>query len=528
MKRTSIDRSKTFFSSPFIEQYRKGELDSLYSYKPSLADAIQRIADRKDFDMEIRNTLCNSLLKQYDKASIDLADQSPVKENIYALLNPTTYTVTTGQQIHIGLGPLYVLYKILDALKIAREVEQSVPGIAVVPVFWMASEDHDREEIETIHLFGKDLIWDTDQTGAVGRMTVDGVGELWEDIRSNFNLDEGLESFVNAAREAYEGGTIADGFRRLLHRYFETEGLVILDGDDRSLKQVMTGVWKDELLGKNAEALTLGTENVKKAGYKPQVVVRPCNLFLLRDKQRLRLEVNDQEIHTAEGEFVCAKDKVEDFVLKNAEALSPNAALRPLYQETILPNLVYVGGGAELKYWGQLKPLFTNYRQNMPVLHLRTSGVIVPSKVLEKAGIEDVSVLFEEEKELVSHFGQDAKEKMRRAEEGLEDIIQRIKAYKEMLHSDNQGYNHDSTVDKIVKRLEVILETHLNRMHLNHEKDHHLNKVLKIRSKYFNSAEIQERIAHLMAFSAIFDPISPEMGSGFGFENSFKINICIA
>ncbi|MDB4107515.1 bacillithiol biosynthesis cysteine-adding enzyme BshC, partial [Bacteroidia bacterium] len=375
MEIRQVDRSETFFHSPFIADYYSDKFDDLRTYKPQLSELGKAIEGKATFSTEKREILVNDFYRQYAESGIN-TESSEVGTNIELLQRSDAFTITTGQQIHIGLGPLYVLYKIFDVLAICNEARELYPDKYFIPVFWMASEDHDLEEIQDVPLFGKNYHWETSQKGPVGRMNPKGVSKIFNEIEEDFNLDNDQIEFVNICREAYStSDNLSQSFRKILHHYFAHEGLIIMDADSVILKNSCQTVLTDELQSKNFASLQNSTERFESKGYKRQLIIRECNLFDLSSGDRLKVKSKqDKTASAVEGN--------ESFY-----NLSPNAALRPFYQEWILPNLVYVGGGSEVKYWMQLKGLFDNYSVPMPIIHLRTSCMSFSRKSL---GILDV------------------------------------------------------------------------------------------------------------------------------------------
>ena len=271
-----------------MSKYLNGDgLKNCYSVSPDIDNVPQLIDGKKDFSKATREVLVNALRKQYSTSDIDLSN-SLVGENIESLKDSNTYTITTGQQIHVGLGPLYVLYKILNVIQLSRDASNKYPNFKFVPVFWMATEDHDLEEIQTIHLFGKDFSWKTDQSGAVGRMNTDGISELIEQIENETRPPLFMKKFLDRCKKAYKADNLSIATRNLVHEYFAQLGLVLIDGDDKDLKGLFRSVMIEELQGKNIKSFESGTNGIMDAGFEPQIFIREINLFYLENGLRER------------------------------------------------------------------------------------------------------------------------------------------------------------------------------------------------------------------------------------------------
>ena len=516
-----LNRTETHFSSDFIEAYLHSEnLKEFYSYEPNSKGLKKRIEDRSSFGSENRALLVKSIRNQYAKGGIDLSD-SPVALSLNKLEQENCYTVTTGQQIHLGLGPLYVLYKVLNTIKLADEISQN-EQIDAVPVFWMATEDHDLEEVQEIIIFGKHYRWDTDQTGAVGRMSTGGITSLLQSIEEELNLNQSQIDFLALAKKCYNLTNYADANRKLIHSLFERYGLIVLDADDQSLKSAMKEVFDHELRSKNYEALSRSTKQFELQNYGSQVYVRDINLFYLSLNGRSRI-IKEEGGFYANDEFLCKDNEIQDFVAKNYHHISPNVLLRPLYQELILPNLIYVAGPSELKYWMQLKGLFEQYNLQLPLLFLRTSNIVLREKQLNKMDINDLSTFFMTDEDIITSMS----EKMAEIEQKLQlKIDSSRRALKELSETSSEllaGFSLDSKLKKIDPKLSEIEQLISGRIKHLAQNNGKLNAVLKYKNTHFHAKNPQERVKHMVEFPEL---LNVDWGNKnlFGFDNLLKLN----
>jgi bacillithiol biosynthesis cysteine-adding enzyme BshC len=378
-----IDFTRTGNFSRLFLDYVAGDpkLSHTYSFPPSV-QGFERALSYRKFPAGKRKKLYEVLKQQYDGVDCDLA----VRSNLELLKGDNTFTVTTGHQLNIFSGPLFFLYKIITTINIAKELAVQYPEYNFVPVYWMATEDHDFEEINHVFVGGERYEWQTDQTGAVGRFKTDGLAELADQIEGRTGL----------FREAYANNeTLAEAVRCYVNKLFHGEGLVVLDADDPVLKAAFIDVVKDDLVQHSAyHCVTRRSQHLTDNGYRPQLNPREINLFYLAGNLRKRIVRAGDRYQVVESEISFAKEELLELVEKSPEKFSPNVILRPLYQEMILPNLGYVGGPAELAYWLQLKEMFDEFKVDFPVLMPRNFGLYVPGNIQRK--IEKLNIKYDQ------------------------------------------------------------------------------------------------------------------------------------
>jgi len=299
-----------------------------------------------------------------------------------ALLQENTFTVTTGHQLNIFTGPLYVIYKIVSTINLAKQLKKAMPEYNFVPVYWMATEDHDFEEIASFNLFGQKYTWETDQRGAVGEMNLSGISKIFDELKDQPEI----------FRRAYsENDTLAGAVRQYMHELFGKYGLVCVDGNDRELKRTFAPVMWDELLHHPVKkALDANSAALEKLGYRPQINGREINLFYKDKGLRERMEWDGEQYTVVDTTLSFSPDEMKSLLDETPEKISPNVAMRPLYQETILPNLAYLGGPSELAYWLQLKGVFDHFGVAFPILLPRNLALVINGglkKRMDKLGV---------------------------------------------------------------------------------------------------------------------------------------------
>ncbi len=373
------------FSSLFID-YISGrpELKEFYSQFPTIEN-FQAAIESRNFDDKNRSVLVERLQRQYEGTTTSIK----LMENIKSLANENTYTITTGHQLNIFTGPLYFLYKIVTVINACKSLKEKYPDQHFVPVYWMASEDHDFEEISYFYFEGKKYEWSTDQQGAVGRFNPEGLKAIID------QLPRGIDFFA----KAYSKATLADAARHYVNHLFGDEGLVVVDADDKELKKLFIPVMEDDLFSHSAKkAADKDTEELQSLGYKTQVSARDINFFYLDENVRGRIEKDGDSFQVVDGDIKFSETEVKEAVKEYPERFSPNVILRPLYQEMILPNLAYVGGPSEAVYWLQLKSVFEHFEVAFPLLIPRNFALIVPQNdwsKWEKTGLTSTDLFLD-------------------------------------------------------------------------------------------------------------------------------------
>lgn len=364
-------RAFTDFFLKYIEHH--DTLKPYYGRFPSADAFAGQIADKlKSFPAATRKILVQSLQRQYKNVKVSPA----VEQNIAALGNDNTFTVTTGHQLSVFTGPLYFIFKIATVIKTCQLLKAKYPKSHFVPVYWMASEDHDYEEIKSFRLYGKKYTWDTQQTGAVGRFHTKEFKALLEQIPGENGI----------FKEAYtKSANLSDAVRSYVNALFGAEGLIVIDADDRELKNVLKPVITNDLFDHTPfQRVSETNKQLESLGFHPQVNPREINFFYLDNAIRSRLERQGDTFSVVDTPLKFSKEEILQKIEQTPEVFSPNVILRPLYQEMILPNLAYVGGPAELVYWLELKQVFDYQHIPFPILLPRNFGMVVDAPTARK------------------------------------------------------------------------------------------------------------------------------------------------
>jgi bacillithiol biosynthesis cysteine-adding enzyme BshC len=469
------------FSNLVLDYLKKdAKLKPFVNYFPTLENFEKQITEKKTHSTD-RVVLVDVLSKQ--NASLSLSVKS--KLNIESLKENSTFTITTGHQLCLFTGPLYFIYKIISTINLAEQLQAKYPNNNFVPVFWMATEDHDFQEINHINLFGKKIAWDSKQSGAVGRMNLDGFESILTELKSVLGTSENADKLISLFEKSYlNHDNLADATRYLVNELFGKYGLVILDGDEKRLKeQFISTIKKDVLRQGFKESITKCSEDLA-TKYKAQAYVRPINFFKLSGGKRelIKGETTEREI--------------ED----NPVSFSPNVLLRPLYQETILPNIAYIGGGAEVAYWMQLKTAFNQENIPFPILMLRNSVLFMDDKQNQKRQALGFTLndLFLEEHQLQKKFvlnQNDTAVSLQDEMDAVEDIYKSITAKTTDVGLQN---NIKSQQQKQLKSFKQLEEKLLRLAKQKNESS--LNQISKIKQQLFPDNSLQERYDNFIPF----------------------------
>lgn len=379
-----ISYQESGYFSKLIVDYldEKSELKPFYNRFPKIENFKYQIAEKQqNFPEANRKVLAAELEKQYLNFDISEATQ----KNIQLLHSKNTFTITTGHQLNLFTGPLYFIYKIVSTINLCKQLKKNYPYQDFVPVYWMASEDHDFEEINYFNLKNNKIQWKKDSKGPVGRLATLGLEELIDAFSKELGTSENAKYLEDLFTKSYLKHTnLAAATRYLVNGLFKEEGLLIVDGDAVSLKKIVAPYIKEELLHQTSfDKVTQTATQLSK--YKIQVNPREINLFYIEDDLRERILLENGTYKVNNSAITFTPNEILSELENHPEKFSPNVILRPLYQEVVLPNLCYIGGGGEIAYWLELKSNFEANNITFPILLLRNSVVIASTKQAEKA-----------------------------------------------------------------------------------------------------------------------------------------------
>ena len=475
---------------------RKNNLENYYD---------QILEKNNNYNNDFRKTLAEVLKSNYNRIS----KNSDQLESIKKLKKNNTYTITTGHQLNLFTGPLYFFYKIIDSINICKELKSKYPENEFIPVYWMASEDHDFKEIN--HFKTNDVLfnWNVSTKGKVGELKTDSLDKIFNQIIDFFGKNNSYaKNIIELFKESYlKNEKISDATFNLVHSLFGKYGLLILNPDDSKLKKI---ICNDIILEiKNLESFKRVTETNKKINnlnIKPQVNPREINLFYIKNNIRSRIEKHNSSYKVIETDILFSENEIISEINNYPERFSPNVLLRPFYQEKILPNLAYIGGGSEIAYWLQLKSFFDYKGLTFPILAVRNSVLLVSNKTLNKCKKLDIRIsdLFQNNHELSKFY----LTKIRKVKIDLTELKKTVKdnflkLHKLSLKTDKSFLGALKAQEK--KQLNGLdnLEKKLFRAHKKKYKEK-LERLILIKEELFPNESLQERQINFSEFYRIY------------------------
>ena len=379
-------KQTNYFSSlicDYLDQH--ADLKQFYHRFPSIESLHEQMEEKEMFyTAETRYVLVEQLQQQY--ANVDISEKT--KENITSLKNENAFTITTGHQLNLFTGPLYFIYKIACTIRLCEDLSKKYPKKHFIPVYWMASEDHDFDEINYFKFKGKKIQWNREAAGVVGALDLEGLHEVAKVLDTEFGNSQNAIELKQLFTNAYlNHENLTDATHYLANELFKDYGLVIVNADQRNLKSLFAPYVEKELLNhtsfKEVSETNKRIEALDKK-YKIQVNPREINLFYIVENLRERIVFEDEMYKVVNTDITWSSSEILKEVTDFPERFSPNALLRPLYQEVILPNLCYIGGGGEIAYWLQLRSYFDKVEVPFPILLLRNSLLLASQSQLDK------------------------------------------------------------------------------------------------------------------------------------------------
>lgn len=489
------------FSKIIIDYLHQAEeLKAFFSHPASIEGIAEAIKQKKEHAVD-RALLVSELKKQYALVNANAA----VKKNIVLLQQENTFTICTAHQPNLFTGPLYFMYKILHVIKLAASLKESFPQNNFVPVYYMGSEDADFAELNHTYVSGKKIEWRKVQSGAVGRMVVDAtLIQLVDELQNQLYAEAHVTQVIDLLKRCYtEGKNIQTATFELVNELYGDYGLVVLIPDNANLKRQMIAVFADDIFKQTSSSIVAKTSGDLEKHYKVQANPREINLFYLKENTRERIIRQGDEfiIHNTEIRF--SEEELKKELGEHPEHFSPNVILRGLYQESILPNIAFIGGGGELAYWLQLKDLFSNYGVPFPILILRNSFLIVEKQwkeLIVKLGL-DTKDIFASEIELLNL----TIERLGRKPQLNGELTKVEQVYAQL---DELASGIDASLSQHIAALRAKtikqLQTLEKKMMRAERKKHEViqNQIAKLKQALFPLNGLQERVENFSSFHA--------------------------
>jgi bacillithiol synthase len=523
---TFLTYQSTGYFSSIVTDYinSAAALQPFYNHAPTIEGIIKAIEERKKFATD-RNVLVGELKNQYTT----LRTSPHLTANINLLLSNNTFTITTAHQPNIFTGPLYFVYKILHTIKLAALLKEQLPQYNFVPTYYMGSEDADLDELGFININGVKHQWHTKQTGAVGRMLVDKpLLQLIDAVQGQIGVLENGNEISNLFRQCYTlGKSIQQATLELVNALFGSYGLVIVIPDNANLKRLFNDVVKKELQEQFSHKAVAETITELSKHYKVQAGGRELNLFYLLDDKRERIELIDSTFHIKSLKLVFTEAEILNELQLHPERFSANVILRGVFQETILPNIAFIGGGGEIAYWLELKKVFQAAQVPYPVLVLRNSFLLVDEKdalLLNKLQL-NFSSIFKSEDELLNDITKRQATHQLTLNEELAKATALYNSIKQTAGTIDSTLAHhvEALETKAVYRLKE-LEKKMLRAEKRKRKDE-AAQLHKLKSSLFPNNNLQERTENLSSFYGKFGKhlLDELLQQSLGLEQQFVV-----
>lgn len=474
-------------------------LQPFYKYPVTLESFADVLADKKKEKID-RETLVEVLRRQHNGLNAPVV----VNDNIDKLLNENTFTIVTAHQPSLFTGPLYYIFKIISAINLTQKLAATYPAYEFVPIFISSGEDHDFEEVNHLHLFNKTLTWESGETGPVGHMKTESLRPVLEELKSILGESDWASKIYQVIENTHSGKeNYARAAFELAHELFKSDGLVVLNTNDAALKKLFTPIIKEEIFEQVSQPLVEATfEELGKAGFPSQATPREINFFYLQKNIRERIVLENEQYKVLNTSLSFSKSEMENEIEEHPERFSPNVIMRPIYQELILPNLAYVGGGGEIAYWLERKSQFAHFGINFPMLVRRDSALWLDGatvKKMNKANLQledlwkDTDVLI---REYISKFG-NVEISLAKERATLQSIFEEIAAKAKTTDPSLEKYvlSEHAKADKSIDQIETRL--------LRAEKQSNENAISQIRSvkeKLFPNNGLQERYDNFLPY----------------------------
>ena len=499
----------------------------LFERENLLENYFDQILDKKNnYNNNFRKPLVDVLSLNYEKVS----KNSLQIQSIRNLNNNNTYTVTTGHQLNLFTGPLYFFYKIIDSINICKRLKSKYPENEFIPVYWMASEDHDYKEINFFKTNDFLFKWDISTKGTVGELKTNSLNKIYNEIIDFFGKDNSnAKKIIELFKDSYiNNKTLSSSTFNLVHSLFGKYGLLILNPDDVQLKKIICNDILDEIKNQDCyKSVNQTNERLISFNIKPQVNPRKINLFYIKNNVRSRIEKENSLYKVLDTNISFTEEEIFKEVNNHPERFSPNVLFRTFYQEKILPNLAYVGGGSEIAYWLQLKDFFNIKDLTFPILVVRNSALLVSKKNIEKCKKLDIKVvdLFQKNHELTkTYLNKISKLKIDLTELKKTVNDNFLNLYKLSLETDKsflgalkaQETKQINGIEKLEKKL-------LKAQKKKHKEK--LERLILIKEELFPNGSLQERQVNFSEFyrnygnefiDILFDNLNP-------FDNNFSV-----
>ncbi len=481
------------------------QLLKLTPFQDSLDGLRKKIKNRQQFPF-FRKKLHQALIKQYTP----LPDKNLSLQNIDLLKNNNTFTVTTAHQPSLFTGPLYFIYKAASCIHLTQQLQAEFPTYHFVPIFVLGAEDHDFAEINHLHLYNKVIEWNKKAGGPTGLMSTEDLQPLIQEIAKILPDTIHRHKIIGDLTASFSSNkNFAEATQAFIHRLFGKYGLVVLQMNDPELKRLAIPIFRKEILEQPSfELVNQSIAHLKSIGFKPQAKPRELNLFYMTKDLRKRIVLKNGLYQVLDTDFSWTQAEILQKLEQSPENFSPNVITRPLYQELILPNIAYVGGGGELAYWQERHTQFQAFGISYPVLIRRNSALFVSRYIqnqLAKIKLKP-SDIFKSQNELLLLLDSDNIDlSVKKELDLLANLYDSLAQKADLVDSSMrpsilaEKAKHEKNIQKIASKLHKAYKQ---------KNQNTIQKIEKLEAKLFPNGGLQERYDNFL-------PIYAEYGQDF-------------
>jgi bacillithiol synthase len=436
-------------------------------------------------------------------------------ENIQLLEKAGSYCVFTGQQVGIFGGPLYTFYKAISAIKLAKSFSQKF-GKNLIPLFWLASDDHDFDEVKSVGLLDKennfvqlDYLPREDVSGkSMAKISLDeNIEKLLSQLKDCFFQTEFEDDVFKKLKDLYHpGGKITQAFASWLSFLLGKYGLVVIDPSDAEFKRLALPVFLKEIENpkKTNQLLQKTNLKLKSLGYHLQVhKTEDLANFFIDEGKRVRVKIADEKFTLEGTDKRLSGDELKKIIQEDPSRISPNVILKTVVQSYVFPTAIYVGGPGEISYYAQTKEIFEFFDVGMPVIYPRASLTLVEpkiEKILEKYSLP-FTQLFDDVESLINFVMR--KNLPHSLEKNLKEANERIQ---EELDSLEKVIRFDPTLERTLKttqnKIGFELKSLEKKIFQSHKKQNQIisDQIHKAKSHLFRDRKLQEREISILPF----------------------------
>ena len=381
MRKNTIPLSDTgLFSNLILDYVHQNESLSEFVDNFSNLNSIEKKI--KNIDFKDRKVLTSVLKRQYEKTVLNKSDKNKILKKIEILNNKNSYTICSGHQLNIFLSPLFLIYKIVSLISYKDYLNKKFPDFQCVPVFWLASEDHDFDEIKKIKSHNNEYSWNIENHTAVGNLSTATLDDILKSIKYDLCNSKYGEDLYEIFENSYiKNNDLSSATRSIINSLFSKYEIIVLDANERELKKLFISHFKKEILENEIYNCVSVTNNkLVSKKYKPQINALKFNVFYMTDQLRAKIKHNESYFISEKHNKRWTKSEILSELDEYPERFSPNVFFRTLYQQCILPNVLYIGGPSEICYWLQLKSSFKSFGILFPIIQLRPFYLIVSKK----------------------------------------------------------------------------------------------------------------------------------------------------